>query len=103
MRLKLFSVLAVAALVATACTSSPAATANVTATPAASAPASAAASTPASAAAGSGTLRATRLADWYNYFHPVEFQTGDQFQWWSCIFNTLVTVSDDSKTLTPGL
>jgi peptide/nickel transport system substrate-binding protein len=33
----------------------------------------------------------------------VEFQTGNQFQWWNTIFNTLVTVSDDSKTITPGL
>ena len=111
MRLKLFGLLAAGALVAGACSNTPAASSGgSTAAPSAatSAAASAAASAPASAAAsgggaGAGTLTVARLADWYNFFHPVEFQTGNQFQWWNTIFNTLVTVSDDSKTITPGL
>jgi peptide/nickel transport system substrate-binding protein len=48
-------------------------------------------------------LTASRFADWFNFCHPVEFQTGDQFQEWSLIFNTLVDVAADSQTLTPGL
>ena len=44
-----------------------------------------------------------RLADAYNFFHPVQDQTGNQFQWWNCLFNTRVTVDADSKTITPGL
>ncbi len=48
-------------------------------------------------------LRVARLADHFNYFHPVQFQTGNQFQWWDTIFNTLVNVESDSKTLAPSL
>jgi peptide/nickel transport system substrate-binding protein len=102
MRLRTFSLLAAVAIVAAACTGT-----GGGATPAATAPpASASASASAAASGGTGaagTLRVARLADAYNFFHPVEDQTGNQFQWWNCIFNTLVTVSDDSKTITPGL
>lgn len=48
-------------------------------------------------------LRVARLADHFNFFHPVQFQTGNQFQWWNTIFNTLVNVESDSKTLAPAL
>lgn len=48
-------------------------------------------------------LRVARLADWFNQFHPVEFQTGNQFQWWNTLFNTLVKVEADSKTVVPDL
>src|SRR6476646_247518 len=102
MRLKVFSLLAAAALIATACSSTPAASSGTSASaaPPASSGTSAA---PASGGTSTGTLRVARLADAYNFFHPVEDQTGNQFQWWNCLFNTLVTVSDDSKTITPGL
>ena len=44
-------------------------------------------------------LRVARLADHYNFWHPVQFQTGNQFQWWSNVFNTLVEAEADSKTV----
>ena len=49
-------------------------------------------------AAGSA-LRVARLADHYNFWHPVQFQTGNQFQWFSSVFNTLVEAEADSKTV----
>ena len=48
-------------------------------------------------------LRVARLADHFNFFHPVEFQTGNQFQWWNTVFNTLVKVESDSKTVVGDL
>ncbi|MFN8624037.1 MAG: ABC transporter substrate-binding protein [Chloroflexota bacterium] len=57
----------------------------------------------ASAQDSGSVLRVARLADWFNLFHPVEFQTGNQFQWWNTIFNTLVKVDADSKTVVPDL
>src|ERR671916_759343 len=51
------------------------------------------------AAGGDSILRVARLADHYNFWHPVQFQTGNQFQWWSCVFNTLVEAEVDSKTV----
>jgi peptide/nickel transport system substrate-binding protein len=69
-----------------------------------SAPASGGASTAPSigasaSPAGESILRVARLADHYNFWHPVEFQTGNQFQWWSAVFNTLVEAEADSKTV----
>jgi len=66
------------------------------------------ASTGASTAPSTGTtdesvLRVARLADHYNFWHPVQFQTGNQFQWWSCVFNTLVEAEADSKTVVGDL
>ena len=60
------------------------------------------------ASAGGGTvagtvLRASRLADWYNFCHPVQFQTGNQFQQWSLLFNTLIKVDVSSRTIVPDL
>lgn len=135
MPFKFLSLVAVGALVATACgtsatpsppataaptsaptaaasSSAPTAPASASASPAPSASAVGSASASASAAAPSasggtgtptGTLTVARFADWYNFFHPVEFQTGNQFQWWNCVFNTLVNVDADSVTITPGL
>ncbi|MEI2777227.1 MAG: hypothetical protein V9G19_14895 [Tetrasphaera sp.] len=57
----------------------------------------------ASAQDSGSVLRVARLADWFNFFHPVEFQTGNQFQWWNTIFNTLVKVDADSRTVVPDL
>lgn len=56
-----------------------------------------------SAQDGGSVLRVARLADHFNFFHPVQFQTGNQFQWWSNIFNTLVKVDSDSRTVVPDL
>jgi peptide/nickel transport system substrate-binding protein len=108
MRIKVLTLLAVAAMVAGACSNTPGATTGASAAPP-STGTSAAPSTGTSAApsggttGGTGTLRVARLADAYNFFHPVEDQTGNQFQWWNCLFNTLVTVDADSKTIMPGL
>ena len=73
--------------------------------PPASAAASAAPSAAASpsAAAGESILRVARLADHYNFWHPVQFQTGNQFQWFSSVFNTLVEAEADSKTVVGDL
>jgi ABC-type transport system substrate-binding protein len=48
-------------------------------------------------------LRVARLADHFNFWHPVQFQTGNQFQWWNNVFNTLVNVEADSQTVAPAL
>ena len=105
MKLRLITALAAVGLVFSACSSTPGATTAPTAAPSAAATAAAtAAPTAAPTAAGaSGVLRVARLADAYNFFHPVEAQTGNQFQWWSCLFNTLVIVKSDSKTIAPGI
>src|SRR5688572_21829343 len=100
MRSRLVSLVAVATLIFAACAGTPGATTAPSAAPATAA-ATPGAATP--AAGGGTTLRAARLADAYNFFHPVQAQTGNQFQWWSCIFNTLVNVAADSKTITPGI
>jgi peptide/nickel transport system substrate-binding protein len=76
--------------------------------PSAAPPASAAASAAPSAAestppAAGSVLRVARLADHYNFWHPVQFQTGNQFQWWSAVFNTLVEAEADSKTVVGDL
>src|SRR6185369_13231634 len=100
MRLKVFSLLAAVALIAGACSNTPGATTGASSAPTtagSAAPSSGASAAPGSASTGGGTLRVARLADAYNFFHPVQDQTGNQFQWWNCLFNTLVTVSDDSK------
>ena len=44
-----------------------------------------------------------RFSDWFNFCHPVEYQTGDQMLEWGMIFNTLVDVAADSQTVTPAL
>jgi ABC-type transport system substrate-binding protein len=52
---------------------------------------------------GGSVLRVARLADHFNFWHPVQFQTGNQFQWWNTVFNTLIKVAPDSKTVVPDL
>ena len=119
---KIFGLLAAVAIATAACSSAatPAAT-GAPSSAATGAPSSAATGAPSSAATGApssaatsaptagatsggasagggastGTLTVARFADWYNFFHPVEFQTGNQFQWWNCLFNTLVNVDAD--------
>ena len=67
-------------------------------------PASSGASTaPSTGTTDESVLRVARLADHYNFWHPVQFQTGNQFQWWSCVFNTLVEAEADSKTVVGDL
>ncbi|MEO6208409.1 MAG: ABC transporter substrate-binding protein [Candidatus Limnocylindrales bacterium] len=103
MRLKVFALVAMVALIAGACGSSGATSAPTQAATAAPTGATTAAPSAASQGTGTATLRVARLSDSYNFFHPVEAQTGNQFQWWSCIFNTLVVVAADSKTILPGI
>jgi ABC-type transport system substrate-binding protein len=93
MRLRLPAIGMTIALLAAACgTAAP--TSAPPASPSAAPSASASASAPAES-----VLRVARLADHYNFWHPVQFQTGNQFQWWSSVFNTLVEAEADSKTV----
>jgi len=48
-------------------------------------------------------LRTARLSDGFNQCHPVNAQTGNQYQWWGTIFNWLVKVEADSRTVVPDL
>ena len=103
MRLRLPAIGMAIALIVGAC-------GGTTASPSASGPpaSSAATSVPSTAASPSGAsgesvLRVARLADHFNFFHPVQFQTGNQFQWWSSVFNTLIKVEADSKTVVGDL
>jgi peptide/nickel transport system substrate-binding protein len=104
MRQRALILAAATALVVAACggTAAPSASSSASAPPASSA-------APSSAAPGSsapttgGVLRVARLADHYNFWHPVQFQTGNQFQWWSSVFNTLVEAESDSKTVVGDL
>jgi peptide/nickel transport system substrate-binding protein len=112
MRLRFFSLFAAVGLIASACgaaatpapaTSAPTAAASSAASAAATVGATASAAASGGTSNASGTLTVSRFSDWYNFFHPVEFQTGNQFQWWNCLFNTLVNVDADSTTITPSL
>jgi ABC-type transport system substrate-binding protein len=94
MRLRLPAIGMAIALLAAACGT---ATVSPSAPPASGA--LAAPSVSASASPASAALRVARLADHYNFWHPVQFQTGNQFQWWSAVFNTLVEAEADSKTV----
>lgn len=48
-------------------------------------------------------LRTARLSDGFNQCHPVNSQTGNQMQWWGTIFNWLVKLESDSRTVVPDL
>jgi peptide/nickel transport system substrate-binding protein len=101
MRLRLPAIGIAIALLVGAC-GAPATTAS----PSGAAPSnttSAAPSSQPSTGSGDSVLRVARLADHYNFWHPVEFQTGNQFQWWSAVFNTLVEAEADSKTVVGDL
>jgi peptide/nickel transport system substrate-binding protein len=98
MRLRLFGVLTAIVLIVGACgeTASP--------TPAPQTPGPGTTPAPATPTPGEESiLRVARLADHYNFWHPVQFQTGNQFQWFSAVFNTLVKVESDSRTVVPDL
>jgi ABC-type transport system substrate-binding protein len=100
MRVRALTLAAIAALVFTACSSTPGATTAPTTGPTAAA--SAAASVPASAAAGGGQLNFTRLSDFPTCFHPICFQTGNQFMAFQLLFNTLVK-RDQTEKIIPSL
>lgn len=100
MRQRVLALVATATMVVAACggTAAPSASGGSAPPPASSAAPSSAA--PSDSAAPTGNvLRVARLADHYNFWHPVQFQTGNQFQWWSSVFNTLVEAESDSKTV----
>ena len=102
MRLRLSAIGLGFALLAAACGQTPASPAASGS--AAPAPTAAGSQGVASEAPGGETvLRVARLADHYNFWHPVQFQTGNQFQWWSSVFNTLVEAESDSKTVVGDL
>ena len=101
MRVRLPAIGMAIALLAAAC--------GATTAPSASSapPSGAPTSAPSGAASPSGAegsaLQVARLADHYNFWHPVQFQTGNQFQWFSSVFNTLVEAEADSKTVVGDL
>jgi peptide/nickel transport system substrate-binding protein len=97
MRMRLPAIGIAIAMLAAACGTT---SSSPSAAPPASAEASAAPSAAESAPPAEGSaLRVARLADHYNFWHPVQFQTGNQFQWFSSVFNTLVEAESDSKTV----
>ncbi len=101
MRLRLPAIGIAIALLVGAC-AAPATTAS----PSGAAPSGSASAAPSeqpSGGTGDSVLQVARLADHYNFWHPVEFQTGNQFQWWSAVFNTLVEAEADSKTVVGDL
>ncbi len=94
MRVRLPAIGMTIALLAAACGGASVPTSAPPASGSAAPSAEASASAPAES-----VLRVARLADHYNFWHPVQFQTGNQFQWWSAVFNTLVEAEADSKTV----
>ena len=119
MRLRGVTIVAMAALLFSACSSTPAATTAPTAAPTAApgsaapgsaapgsaAPGSAAPATaaPASAAAGGSQLTFSEISnDFPTCFHPICFQTGDQFMVFQLLYNTLVK-RDQNEKIIPSL
>ena len=96
MRLRLPAIGIAIALLAAACGTS---TSSPSAAPASGAASAAPSSVASTSPAADSVLRVARLADHYNFWHPVQFQTGNQFQWFSSVFNTLVEAEADSKTV----
>lgn len=95
MRLRLLSLGAVFAIVASACGGAAATTA----------PTAAPAATPApTAAPAAAQLNVTRLSDVGVYvFHPARFQTGNQYMIEQLVFNTLIKADADEHTIIPDL
>ena len=58
---------------------------------------------PASAQSPPGTLTVTRLSDLLACFHPICFQTGNQYMNFQLVFNSLVKVDSDLSTFIPDL
>ena len=103
MRQRALVLAATAALVLSACGQATPPASSTAAPPATSAAPSSAAPGSSAPTTGENILRVARLADHYNFWHPVQFQTGNQFQWWSSVFNTLVEAEADSKTVVGDL
>ena len=99
MRLRLPAIGMAIALLAAACGTAAPASPSPSAAPASTGASTAPSSAPSASPAGESVLRVARLADHYNFWHPVQFQTGNQFQWWSSVYNTLVEAEADSKTV----
>ena len=58
---------------------------------------------PAAAQAPADTLVVTRLSDFPTCFHPICFQTGNQYMDFQLLFNSLVKVEPDESTFIPDL
>ena len=49
------------------------------------------------------TLTVTRLSDFPTCFHPICFQTGNQYMNFQLLFNSLIKVDSDEATIIPDL
>ncbi len=58
---------------------------------------------PAFAQSPADTLTVTRLSDYPTCFHPICFQTGNQYMNFQLLFNSLVKVDPDESTFIPDL
>jgi ABC-type transport system substrate-binding protein len=106
MRVRAMTLAAIAALVFQACSSTPGASTAPTAAPSAAAtaaPATAAPTTAPSAAAGGGQLTFSEISnDFPTCFHPICFQTGDQFMVFQLLQTQLVK-RDETEKIIPSL
>ncbi len=105
MKARFPALLAVVALIATACggaTTSPSASSAASAAPPSVAPSEAPSTAP-SAAAGPTTLRMSRISDFLPSIHPVNLGTGNQELMADLVFSGLVDVDKDEVTILPDL
>ena len=103
MRPRYLMILAVVALVGSACqAAAPPSTAPASVAPTV-APPSAVASVEPSAAARPSVLRVSRIADFLPSIHPVQLGTGNQELMADIVFSTLVDVDSDEVTILPDL
>ena len=101
MRVRALTLVAIAALVFQACSSTPAAS-PVPASGGSAAPSSAPTTAPTSApsaAAGGGQLNFTRLSDFPTCFHPICFQTGNQFLAFQLLYTGLLKRDQTEKVI----
>ena len=105
MRQRALGLLSAVAVIVAACSSPPATTApSVAPTTAPSvAPTTAPSVAPTSPPAGGGTFTVTRLSDFPTCFHPICFQTGNQYMNFQLLYNSLVKVDADESTFIPDL
>ncbi len=102
MRLRVPAIVMAIALLSAACgTAAPSGSTAATDTP--TTPTSAPSDAPSAEPGGESILRVARFADAFSFWHPVQFQTGNQFQWFSSVYNTLVEAEADSKTVVGDL
>ena len=99
MRQRALGLLSAVAVIVATCGSPPATTAPSGAAPTL-APSGAPSSPP---AAGGGTFTVTRLSDFPTCFHPICFQTGNQYMNFQLLYNSLVKVDSDESTFIPDL